>query len=161
MKSSEKAEVPVSGDLYRLLLQIALLGAEVGDAKATVHIAEALQNARPDLPQARAVHAMGLLSLGQRDHAVRELEDALERFPDFQLGKALLGVCMKVSGRSGWQSYLDAVIDDGRDEFAVGMACEVMGRPRAESTVSGVGTGVVSNEPTAPPDFGSGHVVWA
>ena len=158
MKSTEKSDSLISGDVYRLLLQIALLGAEVGDARATLQIAEALQSARPDLPQACAVHAMGYLSLGQRDAAIRELEDTLDRFPDFQLGKALLGVCMKVGGRSGWQSHLDSVIDDGRDEFAVGMACEVMGRPREAGLVS---DGSVSSVTQAPPDFGSGHVVWA
>ena len=122
MKSTERPDPLIGGDIYRLLLQIALLGAEVGDAAATLQIAEVLQHARPDLPHARAVLAMGHLNLGRRDEAVRELEATLQQFPDFQLGKALLGVCMKVGGHTGWQHHLDAVSDAGRDEFAVGLA---------------------------------------
>lgn len=159
MKSTEKSDPLISGNLYRLLLQIALLGAEVGEAQAAIQVADALHEVRPDLPQARAVRAMGHVNLGQRDVAVRELEATLEHFPDFQLGKALLGVCMKLSGRSGWQSHLESVIDDGRDEFAVGMACEVMGRAR-EASSAHVGAGS-SETQQAPPDFGSAHVVWA
>ena len=158
MKSTEKKDSLLSGDIYRLLLQIALLGAEVGEARAAIEVAEALQKVRPDLPQARAVQAMGYVNLGQRDVAVRELEATLECFPGFQLGKALLGVCMKLSGRSGWQAHLEAVIEDGRDQFAVGMACEGMGRTHASSSTD---VGAASGETPALPDCGSGHVVWA
>lgn len=153
MKSTERAEPLLHGDIYRLLLQIALLGAEVGDAAATLQIAEVLQHARPDLPHARAVLAMGHLNQGHRDEAVRELESTLQAFPDFQLGKALLGVCMKVGGHTGWQHHLDAVIDDGRDEFAVGMACEVLGRPNPASEEARSEAWLSQPSTT--------HVVWA
>ncbi|MES2888931.1 MAG: HrpB1 family type III secretion system apparatus protein [Pseudomonadota bacterium] len=156
MKSVERPDAVIGGDVYRVLLQIALLGAELGDAQATVQIAEVLEQARPDLPQACAVRAMGYLNLGRRDEAVRELESTLERFPDFQLGKALLGVCMRIGGRTGWQHYLDSVIDDGRDEFAVGMACEIMGRPQDQPV------GNIEDAPKPDTNANStGYAVWA
>jgi hypothetical protein len=144
----------MTAEMYRLLLQIALLGAEVRDFDSATQIAEAVRNAHPDLPHSRAVLAMIRLAAGQKDEAVRELETALELFPDFQLGKALLGVSMKAGGRSGWQSLLEDVIEDGRDEFAVGMASEILGRPR---NVAGDSIGSAPQ----PPDSAPGHIVWA
>lgn len=162
MKSPDRArpDVLLGGDVYRVLLQIALLGAELGDPHATLQVAEVLQRARPDLPQARAVLAMGYLNLGRRDEAVRELESTLADFPDFQLGKALLGVCMRIGGHTGWQSHLDAVIEDGRDEFAVGMACEILERPREEILRGAPDVGANEEAPAA--DHGAaGYAVWA
>lgn len=155
MSSTEKAESPLTAEMYRLLLQIALLGAEVRDFDAATKIAEGVRNAQPDLPHSRAVLAMIHLSVGQKDEAVRELETALELFPNFQLGKALLGVAMKAGGRSGWQSLLEDVIEDGRDEFAVGMACEILGRPKDMAGGASIGSA------PKPPDSAPGHVVWA
>jgi hypothetical protein len=162
MKSPDRVrpDALLGGDVYRVLLQIALLGAEVGDPHATLQIAEVLQQARPDLPQARAVLAMGYLNLGRRDEAVRQLDATLDKFPDFQLGKALLGVCMRIGGHTGWQSHLDAVIDDGRDEFAVGMACEILGRPHDAIQ----GSDPHDDTDDSPPSDGagsSGYAVWA
>ena len=155
MSSTEKTESPMTTEMYRLLLQISLLGAEVRDFDAATEIAEAVRNAHPDLPHSRAVLAMICLSSGQKDEAVRELETALELFPNFQLGKALLGVAMKAGGRSGWQSLLEDVIEDGRDEFAVGMASEILGRPRDVAAGAAIGSA------PQPPDSAPGHIVWA
>ena len=155
MSSTEKTESPITAEMYRLLLQIALLGAEVRDFDTATEIAVAVRNSHPDLPHARAVLAMICLSSGQKDEAFRELEAALELFPDFQLGKALLGVSMKAVGRSGWQALLEDVIEDGRDEFAVGMACEILGRPRAVAAGASIGSA------PQPPDAAPGHIVWA
>lgn len=155
MSSTEKTESPITAEMYRLLLQIALLGAEVRDFDTSTEIAEAVRDAHPDLPHSRAVLGMIRLAAGQKDEAVRELEAALELFPDFQLGKALLGVSLKSGGRSGWQSLLEDVIEDGRDEFAVGMACEILGRPRDVATGASIGSS------PQPPDAAPGHIVWA
>ena len=155
MSSTGKIESLIDGDLYRLLLQIALLGAEVRDFDSATLISEAVRNARPDLPHAWAVVAMKELAAGNKDEAVRELEAALEAFPNFQLGKALLGVALKAEGRSGWQSVLEEVIADGRDEFAVGMSCEILGRPR--DAVAGASIGAAPQ----PPDSTPGNIMWA
>jgi hypothetical protein len=158
MTFTEQSDPLISGDLYRLLLQVALLGIEIREARAAMQMVEPLISIRPDVPHAHAVHAVCCLSLGQRDDAIRELESTLEHFPGFPLGETLLGVCMKLSGRSGWQSHLEAVIDAGRDEFAIAIACRTMGRT-PEAGLVHVGAG--SSETQAPPDFGSGHVMWA
>lgn len=151
MKSTERSDALMGGDVYRLLLRIALLGIELGDKEAPIHIAEVLQRVRPDLPHARGVLAMCRLGLDQGNEAVRELESTLADFPDFQLGRALLGVCLKISNRSGWRHHLDAVVDDGRDEFAVAMACEVLGRPQTE----------IEDAPRPAHAANAAHAVWA
>lgn len=156
MTSSERLEALINTAGYRVLLQIGLLGAEIGNAQATIQITDGLMHVRPDLPQAHAVHAMAVLKLDQHDDAIRDLETALERFPDFQLGTALLGMCMKLGGRSGWQHYLESVIEDGRDEFAVGLACELLGRPREQAVRD---DGNVSNPRTD--GSSGGYAVWA
>ena len=155
MSSTEKTESPVTSEMYRLLLQIALLGAEVRDFDSATLIADGVRNTHPDLPHSRAVLGMIRLSAGQKDEAVREFETALELFPDYQLGKALLGVAMKATGRSGWQSLLEDVMEDGRDEFAVGMASEILGRPKDAAAGASIGSA------PQPPDSPPGHIVWA
>ncbi len=125
-KSSNDDVVP--GVVYRTLLQFALLGTELGESAAAAEIATALSDLRPDLPQASIVLAMNDFCSGKMDRGIQALEATLEKFPDSQLAKAMLAVCWQVSGRSGWQPLLESVIEDGRDEYAIGLACAILGR---------------------------------
>jgi len=118
----------VPGGVYRLLMGIALLGSELGLSALATDMAAKLAELRPDLPHARSVLGIGRFQAGDHEGGLRILEEAAAEFPDHQMGKALLAVCMAEMGRSGWQQMFEAVIDDGRDENAVGLACAVLGR---------------------------------
>lgn len=128
MKDSDSFDQAVPGAVYRTLLQFALLGTEFGDVASAQQIAEVLRDLRPDLPQARIVLATNDFYAGQTDNGILELESTLDAFPDCQLAKAMLAVCLQIAGRSGWQQLLEAVIEDGRDETAIGLACAILGR---------------------------------
>lgn len=118
----------VPGAAYRILLQVALLGTEIGEIARAGEIAQTLQELRPDLPHASAVLAMNDFYAGRKAEGIRALEATIARFPDSQLSKAVLAVCLQIEGRSGWQQMLESVIDDGRDEYAIGLACAILGR---------------------------------
>lgn len=144
-------EKVVPGAAYRSLLQIAVLGSELAEYAAAAEIADALKALRPDLPQAAIVLAMNEFSAGRVDRGIADLEIVLDEFPDSQLARAMLAVCLKISERSGWQALFEAVIDDGRDEFAIGLACSFLGR--ADPTAA----------PGQPPvdALPPAHVMWA
>lgn len=124
-------ELVVPGEAYRVLLYAAMLGTELGETSLAGDIAQSLIELRPDLPHAEIVLAVNEFSAGRHDHAMTRLEDVLEKFPNSQLGRAMLGTFMKTTGRVGWQALMESVIDDGRDECAVGLACAMLGRTNA------------------------------
>jgi tetratricopeptide (TPR) repeat protein len=128
-KVSDEHVVP--GEAYRVLLFVTLLGTEIGEFSLAGDIAQALTELRPDLPYAAIVLAMNEFSDGRHDQALKRLQKLLEEFPDSQLGRAMLGTFMQMSGRVGWQAELESVVDDGRDECAVALACSILGRKHA------------------------------
>lgn len=141
----------VPGAVYRILLQVALLGTEIGETARATEIAETLQELRPDLPHASVVLAMNDYYTGKKDEGIRALESTLVRFPDSQLTKAMLAVCLQNAGRSGWQQMLESVIDDGRDEYAIGLACAILGRTNASGHAA----------QSAPAATAPSHALWA
>ena len=124
-------EIVVPGEAYRVLLYAAMLGTELGETSLAGEIAQTLIELRPDLPHAEIVLAVNEFSAGRHDYAMSRLEEVLEKFPNSQLGRAMLGTFMKTTGRVGWQALMESVIDDGRDECAVGLACAMLGRAHA------------------------------
>ncbi len=146
---NDELDVPdtlVPGAAYRSLLQIALFGTELGETGRAIEIAEALAELRADLPHASIVLAMSEFSAGRRDAGVYRLQDTLVTFKDSQLAKAMLAVCLQNTGRPGWQPLLESVIEDGRDEYAVGLASALLGREvdaadpaRADATAAAPG----------------------
>ncbi|SFQ04106.1 HrpB1 family type III secretion system apparatus protein [Variovorax sp. 770b2] len=126
--SQRSPEGTVPGTVYRSLLQIAALGSELGEYLAASQIAGVLQGLRPGLPQAGIVRAMNTFCGGDTGAGIAEFGEVLAQFPDSHLAKALLAVCMKIDNRAGWPQMLEAVIDDGRDNYAVGLACTILGR---------------------------------
>jgi hypothetical protein len=123
-------ETILSEDPYRLLLQTAMLGTQMDEIALAIDVAEALAELRPDLPHAPIVVAMSEFCAGRKDDGLHRLEVLVRQFPDDALSKAILAVCLQDTGRAGWQSLLESVIDDGRDEHAMGMACALLGRTR-------------------------------
>jgi Bacterial type III secretion protein (HrpB1_HrpK) len=134
-EDNEDAGKPVPGSVYRTLLQFALLGTELGESAAAKQISQILRDLRPDLPQASIVLAMTDFFANQSGSGISELQETLQHFPDSQLTKAMLGVCLQVAGQSGWQSILESVIEDGRDEYAIGLACSILGRSPSAAAV--------------------------
>lgn len=124
----DSGEHLLQGSDYRLFMKVALLGTELGQYACAAELAQLMQALRPDLPHASISLGMNDFSAGRKDEGVRTLEAAVERFPSSQLAKATLGVCLLDVGRSGWQPLLESVIEDGRDEYAIGLACAVLGR---------------------------------
>jgi Bacterial type III secretion protein (HrpB1_HrpK) len=128
MKHSGAAGSSIDGATYRSLLQIALVGTELQEFSHSADIAETLRSLQPELPQASIVLAMNSFYAGKVESGIQELQDTLAEFPDSQLAKAILATCLQVNGLGGWQHMFEAVIDDGRDEQAVGLACQMLGR---------------------------------
>ena len=126
----------ISGEVYRTLLQVALLGTELGETSLTLKIADALSELRPDLPQASIVLAMAEYCASRKEAGIQMLEATLIKFPDSQLCKAMLAVCMQGCERPGWRVLLESVIDDGRDEHATSLACAILGRDNISSQPS-------------------------
>jgi predicted Zn-dependent protease len=124
------------GSVYRTLLQFALLATEIGLLPPALVIAQTLQELRPDMPHASIVVAMSDFADGRKDQAIRTLENTLSTFPDSQLAKAMLAVCLQSTGRGGWQELLESVVEDGRDEHAVGLAYTILGRKNSASSKS-------------------------
>ena len=128
MSTLNAPQVTVTEDAYRALLQAAMVGTQMGETSWAIDIAEALAELRPDLAHAQIVVAMSDYCAGRKDDAIHRLGNLAQAFPDDQLSKAMLAMCMQNTGRPGWQALLESVIDDGRDEHAVGMACALLGR---------------------------------
>jgi tetratricopeptide (TPR) repeat protein len=106
----------------RLLLQIGVMCAQQGKLEEAVRIIRSVKAFRPDLPHPGTSLALTLLYQGRLQEAQRELEGVLATFPAHQLAKALLGLVHREAGRGDWQRVLQEVIDDGRDEWAIGLA---------------------------------------
>lgn len=148
-KTDLERELP--GSAYRLLVGISLLASEIGAVALARQIAEQLVELRPDLPHAATVLGMCLFQVGQRREGLRSLQDTAAAFPDYQMGKAMLGVCMVETGETGWQDLLEAVIEDGRDEHAVALASKLLGRDAGAPAPAGL----------APSMRLPSHAVWA
>jgi hypothetical protein len=108
--------------ITRLLLQIGLMRAQQGHFEDAQRIIRSVKAFRDDLPHPGASLALTLLYQGRLQDAQRELEAVRAAFPAHQLAKALLGMVYREAGRSDWQGVLQEVIDDGRDEWATGLA---------------------------------------
>ena len=127
-KNDDNPDDGLSGSAYRMLLGAALVAIELGHSAIASRMARNLTLLRPDLPQASTVDVMCDF-LQDRAHAgMARLQSILDAFPDYQMGAALLATAMKNKGIGGWQTILEEVIDDGRDEFAIGLARELLGR---------------------------------
>jgi Bacterial type III secretion protein (HrpB1_HrpK) len=152
LNSKQYQITDLSGENYRTLLQVALLGIELGQNSLALDMADHLCELRSDLPHAYIVKAMSVAS-GRTDESVRMLEETLVKFPDSQLCKVMLGTCMEILKRPGWKSLLESVIDNGDDDYAVSLACALLGRDKGTFNVSPV----EGSQGQSPPD----QVIWA
>jgi predicted Zn-dependent protease len=111
----------------RLLLEIGVMAIwtqRVDDGETIIRHVKAF---RDDVPQPSTALAAGLIYQQRAEDAIDELEAALARFPNHQLGKSLLAVAYAETGRHGWQALCKQVIEDGRDEWAINLARDTLG----------------------------------
>ncbi len=118
---------------YRNLLGAGLIAVELQQFGAAERMCKALLCLRPDLPQAHCIGFFVECVTDLGDRAMERMKKVLADFPDFQLGIALLGTYMKKTNMSGWQSMLESVIQDGRDDIAIGLACHGLDRTQPET----------------------------
>jgi tetratricopeptide (TPR) repeat protein len=108
--------------ITRLLLQVGLMCARLGQFADAQQIIGAVKAFRDDLPHPGSALALSLLYQGRYADAQAELEQVLRNYPDHQLAKALLGLVYREIGRTDWRDVLQEVVEDGRDEWAMGLA---------------------------------------
>jgi predicted Zn-dependent protease len=111
----------------RLLLEIGVMAVWIKRVEDGERIIQCIKAFRDDVPHPSTAYAAGLIYQGHTQAAIKELEGALQRFPNHQLGKSLLALAYADEGRRGWQELCKQVIDDGRDEWAIELARETLG----------------------------------
>jgi len=113
--------------LTRLLLQIGVMSGRLERYEEAEKIIRAVKAFRTDLPHPSSSLATVLLFQDRFEEAARELEASLREFPNHQLGRALLALMYRELGRPGWRHLAEQVIDDGREEAAIGLARFTLG----------------------------------
>jgi hypothetical protein len=111
----------------RLLLETGVLACYEGLHAEGEAIVRGVQCFRDDVPQPTVCLVSAFYFQGRYDDAIAEAKALLKRFPNCQMAKALMGTCMFCAGYKHWDKPLKEVIDDGRDEWAIDMAKNVLG----------------------------------
>jgi len=119
----------------RQLLLIGVMCAKLRRFEDAERIILGVKAFRDDVPHPATALATALMFQGRLREAAAELEAVLSAYPQHQLGKALLGLVYREFGRSGWQSLLQEVIDDGRDLWAIQLARDSLGIEEMEASV--------------------------
>jgi tetratricopeptide (TPR) repeat protein len=113
--------------ISRLVLLIGLMCERLQRFEEGEQILRAMKAYRDDLPHPGTYLALCYISQGRLRDALEELEVVRTRYPDFQMGKVLLGIAQRDAGNPGWRELLQEVIDQGREEYAVKLAQETLG----------------------------------
>lgn len=108
--------------ISRVMLLIGLMCERQRRFKEGEQILSAMKAYRDDLPHPGTYLALCYVSQGRLREALQELETVRTRYPDFQMGKVLLGIAKRDAGHSDWRRLLEEVIDEGREEYAVKLA---------------------------------------
>ncbi len=111
----------------RLLLEIGVMAVWIKRVQEGEIIIEHVKAFRDDVPQPSTAKAAGLIYQNRMEDAIDELNSCLKRFPNHQVAKCLLAVAHADTGRHGWQELCKQVIEDDRDEWAIGLARETLG----------------------------------
>jgi hypothetical protein len=111
----------------RILLETGVLASYEGMHTDGEKIIREVQNFRGDVPQPGVCLVSAFFFQGRFDDAIAEAKAVLQKFPNCQMAKALLGTCMFSAGYRHWEVSLKEVMDDGRDEWAMDMAKTTLG----------------------------------
>jgi hypothetical protein len=95
----------------RLLLEIGVMAVWIKRVEDGEAIIQQVKAFRADVPQPSTALAAGLIYQQRTQDAIEELESALKRFPNHQIGKSLLAIAYADAGRRGWQELCKQVID--------------------------------------------------
>jgi predicted Zn-dependent protease len=117
----------ISLKLTRQLLQIGVMSARMERYEQAEKIVRAVKAFRTDLPHPGSALGTVYLFQSRYEEAARELESVLVAFPRHQLGRALLGLMYRELGRPGWRALSEEVLEDGRDDSAMGLARFTLG----------------------------------
>jgi len=118
--------------ITRLLLQIGLMRARQGHFDDALRIIRSVKDFRDDVPHPASALGLTYLYQGKLKDAQQELLAVLGAFPAHQIARALLGLVYREAGRTDWQRPLQEVIEDGSDEWAVGLARTWLGSEAPE-----------------------------
>jgi hypothetical protein len=113
--------------ISRLMLLIGLMCERLQRFEESEQILGAMKAYRDDLPHPATFLGLCYISQGRVREALEELEAVRTAYPEFEMSKVLLGIAHRDAGRPGWQPLLREVIENGRDEFAVGLAQDTLG----------------------------------
>jgi tetratricopeptide (TPR) repeat protein len=143
--------------ISRLVLLIGLMCERLQRFEEGEQILRAMKAYRDDLPHPGTYLALCYISQGRLRDALEELEVVRTRYPDFQMGKVLLGIAQRDAGNPGWRELLQEVIDQGREEYAVRLAQETLGLDPGVAVESAA----PSNEKSAADLVPHAHRVYA
>lgn len=142
--------------ISRVMLLIGLMCERLQRYAEGEQILRAMQAYRDDLPHPGTYLALCYVSQGRLPEALKELEAVRATYPDFQMGKVLLGIAQRDAGQRDWRWLLQEVIDEGREEYAVRLAQDTLSLdPGASSNLPS------TNTDTAARGVSHSHRVYA
>ena len=112
--------------ISRVMLLIGLMCERLQRYAEGEQILHAMKAYRDDLPHPGTYLALCYISQGRLPEALKELEAVRATYPDFQMGKVLLGIAQRDAGQRDWRRLLQEVIDEGREEYAVRLAQDTL-----------------------------------
>ena len=132
--------------ISRVMLLIGLMCERLQRYAEGEQILHAMKAYRDDLPHPGTYLALCYVSQGRLPEALKELEAVRATYPDFQMGKVLLGIAQRDAGQRDWRRLLQEVIDEGREEYAVRLAQDTLSLdPGASPTPQSTNTDTASH----------------
>jgi len=111
----------------RLLLESGVMASYEGLFAEGEAIVRGVQSFRDDVPQPGVCLVAAFYFQRRYDDGIAETKILLKKFPNCQMAKALMALCMFSAGYRNWEKLLKEVVDDGRDEWAINMALTALG----------------------------------
>ena len=112
--------------ITRLMLESALMLAELGRFDRAIFIINAVKAFRDEIPHPAVCLAVAYLYKGEAERAVEQLEATSAEFPGNPLVLAMLGTALRETGSPRWREVLDQVVASGvKDQWAMSLATTV------------------------------------
>jgi tetratricopeptide (TPR) repeat protein len=108
-----------SPEVLERLTEVGFLASECGLHGAAEAIFADLTKIKPDNPSPLIGAAMVQARRGEVPQAIEQLRQAVGRYPDSEMAKAMLGTYLVHTGSKGALALFDDVLGTGRDSAAV------------------------------------------